>query len=170
MQADTKDKISAKERFLQGNLHKYIFGASTAVITNLGLISGLYFTPHPKMSIIGSILVVSLVDNISDTLGIHIYQEAEKFKTREVWISTCTNFFARFVVSLFFVLFMSVLPLFQAAICSIAFGLVALSLISYIVAVNKKANPYYVITEHLVLATAVIGLSHYLGKLITGWF
>ena len=72
---------------------RFIFGATTAVITNMGLVTGLFFSPNAKMNIIGSILVIALADNISDSLGIHIFQEAEKLKIKEVWLSTLTNFF-----------------------------------------------------------------------------
>jgi len=95
---------------------RFIFGATTAVITNMGLVTGLFFSPNAKMNIIGSILVIALADNISDSLGIHIFQEAEKLKIKEVWLSTLTNFLTRFLVSMFFVLAIAFLPIQQAVV------------------------------------------------------
>jgi len=74
------------------HLYRYIFGATTAIITNMGLVAGLHFGSHAKINIIGSILVIAVADNISDTLGIHIYQESEKVSTKEIWLSTLTIF------------------------------------------------------------------------------
>jgi hypothetical protein len=53
---------------------------------------------HPKVGIIGALLVIALADNMSDSFGIHFYQESECVGKREVWLSTFTNFFTRLLV------------------------------------------------------------------------
>jgi hypothetical protein len=63
---------------------RFSFGATSAIITNLGIITGLDTLTHPKLSIIGALLVIALADNLSDTFGIHIYQESEYLGTKEV--------------------------------------------------------------------------------------
>jgi hypothetical protein len=55
---------------------RFSFGATSAIITNLGLIVGFDSLSNPKSSIIRSMLVIGIADNISDTLGMHVYQES----------------------------------------------------------------------------------------------
>jgi len=57
------------------HLTKYSFGASSAIITCLAFIIGLSHSSNPRLSIVGSLLVIAIADNISDSLGIHIFQE-----------------------------------------------------------------------------------------------
>jgi VIT1/CCC1 family predicted Fe2+/Mn2+ transporter len=147
---------------------RFIFGATTAVITNMGLVTGLFFSPNAKMNIIGSILVIALADNISDSLGIHIFQEAEKLKIKEVWLSTLTNFFTRFLVSMFFVLAIAFMPIQQAVICLIILGMGLLAVISYFVARSQNRNPAVAIVEHIGIAILVILASHWVGEWILG--
>ena len=82
---------------------KVSFGVTSAVITSLALITGLDSVAHPKSSIIGSILVIALADNLSDSMGIHLYLESEHVAGKEVWLATLTNYLARLGVSLSFV-------------------------------------------------------------------
>lgn len=148
---------------------KFSFGSTSAIITNLALIVGLYPSTNARLSIIGGILVIALADNISDSLGIHIYQESECIEQKEVWFSTATNFLARLFVSLVFVAFLVFLPMKSAAICSFIWGFLLLSVISYFIARNKNINPYMAILEHALIAVVVILASNYLGKLLMGF-
>jgi VIT1/CCC1 family predicted Fe2+/Mn2+ transporter len=143
---------------------KFSFGATAAIITNLGLIAGLDTLAHPKLSIIGSILVIALADNIADSLGIHIYQESECINNKEVWFSTLTNFLTRLFVSLTFIFLLVVLPITLAVVSSIVWGLLLLAFMSYAIAKNTGTNPYRSIFEHITIAMAVIMASHLLGR------
>jgi vacuolar iron transporter family protein len=155
---------------IKSDLTKYSFGGTSAIITNLALITGLNTAVNAKLSITGSLLVIALADNVSDTLGIHIYQESEGRKPFRVWISTFTNFLARLFISLGFVLIITIFPLNIATVISIVYGLLVLSVISYIIAVNKKINPFQSVLEHVLIAIVIIFISKYLGGLIIGNF
>lgn len=63
--------------------NKFSFGATSSTITSLGIIFGLLTSGNPKASVIGSLLVVAVADNIADSLGIHIYRESTATKKRE---------------------------------------------------------------------------------------
>ena len=143
---------------------RFSFGTTSAIITSLSLISGLDTMAHPKLGIIGGIFVIALADNISDSLGIHIYQESECITQREVWLSTCTNFLARFFVSLTFILLVAILPMNWAVICSIVWGLSLLGILSYSIAKREELNPYRAMLEHITIAIVVITLSHFIGQ------
>lgn len=115
-------------------------------------------------------LVIAFADNISDSLGIHIYQESEGMKSHNVWISTLTNFFSRFLVSLGFIFIIVIFPLNLATTISIIYGLLVISIISYLIAINRKTNPILSIIEHIIIATIVIFLSKYIGEFIVDYF
>lgn len=145
---------------------RFSFGATSAIITNLGLIVGLDTGSNAKLSIIGALLIIALADNISDSFGIHIYQELEYPNSRDVWLSTVSNFLSRFLVSLIFVFLVIFLPLKIAVISSVIWGMMLLTFISYLIARDNRTNILRVILEHLGIATAVVVASHFVGKLI----
>ncbi len=143
---------------------RFSFGATSAIITNLALIVGLNTLAHPKPSIIGSMLVIALADNLSDSTGIHIYQESEYLSPREVWLSTLTNFATRVVVSLTFIVLVLALPIKIAVACSVPWGLSLLTIISYTIAKDRKVNPCVAMVEHIAIAIFVIIASNFAGK------
>jgi VIT1/CCC1 family predicted Fe2+/Mn2+ transporter len=149
---------------------KFSFGATSAIITNLGIITGLDTLAHPKLSIIAGILMVALADNIADSFGIHIYQESECIDSKEVWLSTLSNFLTRIFVSLTFIILVAALPINLAISLSIGWGLALLATMSYAIAKDRKVNPYSAIFEHIIIAIFVITLSHFIGRYIISKF
>jgi VIT1/CCC1 family predicted Fe2+/Mn2+ transporter len=152
------------------NQTKFSFGATSAIITNLGIITGLGTLSHPKLSILGGILVVALGDNIADSFGIHIYQESERIGNKEIWLSTFSNFLTRIFVSLTFIILVLVLPIGLAVPISIVWGLALLAIMSYAIAKGRGVNPSQTIFEHISIAIIVIFLSHFSGKWIISKF
>ncbi len=146
-------------------LTRYSFGLTSALITNLALITGLDSTANAKLSILGAILVIAVADNISDSLGIHIYQESECLETKEIWFSTSTNFLTRILVSLTFIILMLLLPINAAVVFSVIWGLLLLAMMSYIIAKDRHINPYFAMFEHIGIAIIVIIASNFVGKL-----
>ena len=135
---------------------KFSFGMTSATVTDLALIVGLNQTANAKMSIIAAILIIALADNISDSLGIHIFQESERVERKEIWLSTATNFITRILVSLTFMFLVIFLPMNLAVITSIIWGLLLLSLLSYTIAKEEGANPSLEVIKHLGIAILVI--------------
>jgi len=145
---------------------RFSFGSTSAIITNLALMAGLHSEANAKISIIGGILVIALADNISDSFGIHIYQESEKIETKEVWLSTVLNFIARLVVSFSFIGLILLLPLNTAIFASIVWGLSILAVISYLIAKSEEVNPYSSTLTHLFIAIIVIASSNLIGDFL----
>ena len=131
---------------------------------------GLHSQANAKISIIGGILVIALADNISDSFGIHIFQESENVDTLEVWISTFLNFSSRFLISLGFIALILLLPLNTAIIASIVLGLILLAALSYLITKNEGKNPYLAILSHVLTAIFVIIVSNFAGDLLVGRF
>jgi hypothetical protein len=147
----------------------FSFGAVSAVITCLALITSLDTAATSKLAVIGSLCVIALADNISDTLGIHIYQEGEYTSFRKVWRLTASNFLARLCVIAVFILFVLLLPPMVAIICSIIYGFFILTVISYLVAQKRQVKPFKIIAEHIAIAIVVLVLSKYISYLIKTW-
>jgi len=145
---------------------KFSFGSTSAIVTNIAIIVGLDTAANAKMAIIGSLLVIAIADNISDSLGIHMFQESEGIGQKKVWLQTATNFLSRFITSLGFMAIILLFPLEIAVLLSVGYGLLVLSLVSYFIARRRKVSPWSAIAEHLVIAAAVIGLSKLAGKTI----
>jgi VIT1/CCC1 family predicted Fe2+/Mn2+ transporter len=152
------------------HLTRFSFGATSAIITCLAFIIGLSKSANPKFTIIGSLLVIAIADNISDSLGIHIYQESDLKKSEVVRTSTFFNFVTRFFVIFVFILFVLLLPLLYATILSIIWGISLLIVLSYYIAREQKVNPYKAIVEHVAIAVVVIIISNYLSEWILNFF
>ncbi len=154
-------------------LTRISFGSASAIITNMALITGLSSAVNAKVGIIDGLFVIAIADNLSDSLGIHIFQESEGQNSRNVWISTFTNFVSRLIVSLGFVIIVALLPLNIAILASLVYGLAVLSLVSRAVAERKRVAPLPIIVEHAAVALVIVLLSKYLGGLIVNnasWF
>jgi VIT1/CCC1 family predicted Fe2+/Mn2+ transporter len=149
---------------------RFSFGATSAIITNLGIITGLDTLAQPQLSIIGALLVIALADNMSDSFGIHIYQESEHLSKKEVWLSTLTNFFTRLFVSLTFVALIILLPIKVAVVCSVIWGLLILTVMSYIIAKQRKISPYSAILIHIIIAVVVVAASNFIGAFLIARF
>jgi VIT1/CCC1 family predicted Fe2+/Mn2+ transporter len=152
------------------HLTKFSFGATSAIVTSLAFIVGLSRSINPKLAIIGSLLVIAVADNISDSLGIHIYQESELKKSKAVRVSTFYNFLTRFSVILVFISLVTFLPIGYSVIFSMVWGISLLSALSYFIAKEQKVNPYSAILQHVAIAVLVIVVSNSLGGWITSIF
>jgi hypothetical protein len=149
---------------------RFSFGATSAIITNLGIITGLDTLTHPKLSIIGALLVIALADNMSDSFGIHIYQESEHLGKKEVWLSTLTNFLTRLFVSSTFIILIIVLPIRLAAVCSVIWGLFVLTVMTYTIEKQRQISPYSAIFVHLTIAVIVVVASNFIGGFVISRF
>jgi VIT1/CCC1 family predicted Fe2+/Mn2+ transporter len=160
-------KLAEKARGWQT---RFSFGSTSAIITNLALMAGLHSQTNAKISIIGGIMVIALADNISDSFGIHIFQESENIETADVWISTIFNFISRALISFGFIALILLLPLKIAIIFSIVLGLLLLAALSYLIAKNEGDNPYLPVLNHVLTAVIVIFLSNLAGNFLISRF
>jgi hypothetical protein len=153
----------------KNKLSNFSFGAVSAVITSLALIVSLNTNEKAKLGVIGSLCVIALADNVSDTLGIHIYQEGEYSSFRKVWRATLMNFVTRLCVIIIFILFVLGFSPLLASVFSILYGFLILTVISYLVAQKRYLAPKTIILEHLIIATLVLVISKYITYLIKLW-
>jgi vacuolar iron transporter family protein len=145
---------------------RFSFGATSSTVTSLGIIFGLLTSGNPKASVIGSLLVIAVADNIADSLGIHIYRESTATHKENTRMFTISNFITRFGITLTFVVLFTFLPIdYAAAFCTvIGFGI--LTFLSYLIGVQRKTSVAREILIHLGIAIPVIVISHFVGQLI----
>lgn len=142
----------------------FTFGITSGIITTLGLMVGLHAGTHSKIIIIGGILVIAVADAFSDAMGIHISEESEDVHTkREIWESTISTFLFKFLFALTFIIPVLLFNLLPAIIISVIWGLFVLGILSYKIAKAQKTKPWKMITEHLIIASVVITITHYIG-------
>jgi vacuolar iron transporter family protein len=137
-------------------LTKYSFGATSAIATSLAFIVSLSGSLEPRTPIIGALLVLAVADNITDSLGIHVFQESDQKSQKVVNASTLSNFATRLVLVLSFIAIVYVLPIGVAVAASIIWGVSVLVGLSYLIAKEQKANPTHAILQHVAIAALVV--------------
>lgn len=147
------------------------FGATSGVITTIGLITGLNAGTGSVAAVIGGIFVIAVADAMSDALGIHLAEEAKPDATaHHIWSATISTFLNKFIFALSFAVPLLLLPLDQAVIASLAWGMLVIIVLSYFLARAQNASPVMIIAEHLTIAFLVVVFSHLIGVWVRNTF
>jgi vacuolar iron transporter family protein len=144
------------------------FGTTSGVITTLGLIVGLYTGTGSQLAVIGGILTIAVADAFSDSVGIHISEESKGMERQSIWEAMLATFVFKLVVALSFAAPVLLLPIEHAVLVSVLWGLGLLAALSYYIA--KENEPWKAVFEHLIIATAVIIVSHQVGLFVKANF
>jgi vacuolar iron transporter family protein len=148
------------------NPRTFSFGSTSAIVTSMGVIIGLGAATAQTATIVSSLLIFAVADNISDSLSIHIYQEAEKLDERSAFRATLTNFVARLLIALSFVMIVVLLAYPYAGIVALVWGFLLLTGLSYALAKVRGVSPMPEIGKHLGVAVLVIAASRAIGSWI----
>lgn len=132
----------------------------------MGLIIGLGAARASAATIVSGLLIVGLADNITDSLSIHVYQEAERLEQRAAFRATMSNFIVRVLIALSFVGVVLLLPNRYGGIVALCWGCLLLAVISYSVARVRGASPWRETGKHLGVASLVIVASRVIGAWI----
>ena len=147
------------------------FGATSGVITTIGLITGLNAGTHSMAAVIGGIFVIAVADSMSDALGIHLAEESDPNATaHHIWSATISTFVNKFIFALSFAVPLLLLPLDQAVIASLLWGMLVIIVLSYFLARAQNASPVLIVAEHLGIAILVVVLSHLIGVWVSRTF
>ena len=147
------------------------FGATSGVITTIGLIAGLHAGTRSVTAVLGGIFVIAFADAMSDALGIHLAEEADPHATTaHIWSATISTFFAKFIFAISFAVPLLLLPLGQAVIASVVWGMLVITVLSYFLARAQKTSPLAIVAEHLGIALIVVVLSHLIGEWVSRTF
>ena len=144
------------------------FGVTSGVITTLGLLVGLSAGTSSRLAVLGGILTIAVADSLSDALGIHVSEEATgTHSSRDIWTSTIATFASKLAMALTFAVPVILLDLDAAVAVSIAWGALALSLLSWNLARSQGVKAGPVVAEHLVVGAFVIVAAHLIGRWIS---
>ena len=147
------------------------FGATSGVITTIGLIAGLNAGTNSVAAVLGGILVIAVADSLSDALGIHLAEEADPETSHShVWSATVSTFLTKFVFAITFAIPVLLLPLWPAVLASVAWGLLVIAVLSYFIARSQGSSPLAIIGEHVLIAIIVVVASHYIGAWVNSMF
>ena len=143
------------------------FGMTSGIITTLGLMVGLHSGTHLKIAVVGGILTIAVADAFSDALGIHISEESDNTRTaQQVWGATIATFLTKCLFALTFAVPVLLLPLSVAIIVSLLWGISILTTLSYIIARSQGEPAWKIIGEHLIIASVVLAITHWVGDWI----
>ena len=150
------------------DLRRLSFGGPAAIVTSMALIVGLDAATVAKAAIVGSLLVIGLADNLTDSLSVHIYQESERLAHRQALRTTAANYVARLTVTASFMLLVLLLPARAAEFAAVGWGIFLLSGLSYLLAKARQVSATGEIVKHAGVALGVIVMSKVIGLLIQG--
>lgn len=154
----------------KGLITGVFFGTGSGVITTLGLIVGLFAGTESMAAVMGGILVIAVSDSMSDAFGMHLAEEARPDSTRRsVWTATLATFVTKFTMASTFVLPLLLLPLQQAVVSCLVWGMIVLTLVSVFIARQQGEKPLPIVAEHLAIAAAVMLLSWLVGLGVNQW-
>ncbi|MFO7872440.1 MAG: hypothetical protein R6U26_02225 [Candidatus Undinarchaeales archaeon] len=143
------------------------FGLTSAVVTTLGLMVGVNSSTHSFVAVIGGVISIALADAFSDALGIHVSEEAQGVHSqKEVWEATFFTLISKLSVGLTFVIPLLLFELTTAVWISVGWGLLLLSIYSYLISMNEEISAFRAVFEHVALALAVVFLTNYIGTYV----
>jgi hypothetical protein len=132
----------------------------------MALIVGLDAATVTKTAVVGGLLIVGIADNLTDSLSVHIYQEAERLAERQAFQTTVSNFFTRLAVSASFACLFVSLPTSVAIYACLLWGFFLLSGLSYLLAKTRRVGAFAEICKHAGVAVVVIVTSKAVGLLV----
>ena len=145
-------------------LRRVSFGSTSAVVTSIGLVVG--FGSAQRATLIASLLIVGIADNLTDSLSVHLYQEAEGLEEHEAFTSTVTNFVARLTITATFVALVALLHDGWLMATAITWGLIVLGMLTISLAHQRNAPVRRELIRHYAIALIVIALSRAIGAYV----
>ena len=149
----------------------FSFGTTSAVITCIGLMAGMYSGTNSRAAVLGAVLTIAFADSMSDGLGIHISEEAENVHSRKtIWEATAATVFFKSAAALSFALPVIFLALKTALWTSLIWGFFLIAFFSFYIAEGGWIKRVKAAAEHLLIGGIVVTGSYYIGLWIAERF
>lgn len=145
------------------------FGIMDGIITILGVMWGLSVT-HSKFILVIGILTAGIADSFANAAGMHVSQETEIKKKKEVRKSTIFCFISTLLIA---AILTSPLIFFSVNTAVMLAGLIAIIILialGYFVAKLSKRKPFSLITEYTLMGIIISIVCFGLGSLISWIF
>ena len=130
----------------------------------MALVTGLDAANSTRVTIVAGLLIFALADNLTDSLSIHVYQEAERFDEHAAFRATVTNFATRLGLSVGFVLIVMFVPPPMIVIAALVWGGSVLAIVTTLLARYRGMSVRAEIGKHFALAVVVIAASRAIGS------
>jgi VIT1/CCC1 family predicted Fe2+/Mn2+ transporter len=150
----------------QFDLRWISFGSPSAIVTSMAVIVGLDSATAGRATVLASLLIIGIADNLSDSLSVHIYQESERLVQRQAFRTTIANYVARLSVTASFFLFFLALPTGAAVYVCMVWGFLLLAVLSYLLARARQVGPLSEVLKHTGVAAVVVLVSNVTGIVI----
>jgi vacuolar iron transporter family protein len=142
------------------------FGATSAVITTLGIIIGLGTAVDSRLAMATSVVVLAFCDSLADALGMQLSEQSRQDeKGKPIILESIFTFIGRFLFSLIFLIPIALLNLKWAEIVSVIIGVFVITVFSVIIAKRKKISVLKEVIENVALTIIVVIVSYFLGHL-----
>ena len=145
------------------DIRQFSYGATSAAVTGMALVTGLDAASSSRVTVVASLLVFAVADNLTDSLSIHVYQESEGLDTQAAFRATLFNYATRLGVSVGFVLIVMLAPATVSAIAALVWGGLLLGVMTALVARHRGAPVATEIGKHFALAAVVVIVSKGIG-------
>ena len=148
------------------------FGLTTSVITSLGMVVGVHSATSSRLAVVSSIVVMAIVDGLSDAISLHTAEEADveegraKHTPKEIWLTTLSTFISVSGFTLTFAVPILFLALETAVYLAIAWGMLLLIVLNLYIAKIRNESALKLTSEHILLAILVIIVSRFVGDSI----
>jgi len=139
------------------------YGGTAAVVTGTGLVVGLQSAHSSVATLVGALLIIGVADNLTDSLSVHAYQEAEGLGGKAALRSTIANFVVRLAMTLTFVGLVITLPPPWLQPVAVGWGAALLAALTSLTALRRGSSVVSEIAKHLLVATVVVTISKLLG-------
>jgi VIT1/CCC1 family predicted Fe2+/Mn2+ transporter len=142
------------------------FGQTSAVITTIGLIIGLYSSTGSFEAIMSGIIIIAIADALSDSMGMHMSEEAERKSERKIWRTMGATFFSKFVFAMSFIFPFLLLDVSTAILACILWGFFLISVFSFNLGKVQKKSALGIVLEHLLISSLVIVSTYLVGLIV----
>lgn len=96
-------------------------------------------------------MIVGGAGNLTDSLSVHAFVEAEHIEAHQSCMAMSINFLTRLLVAASFVSFVVVLPARLVVPVTICWGFALLSVLTYLLAKAREVQPLLEIFKHLLI-------------------
>lgn len=147
------------------------FGITSGILTTVGLLTGINSATSSRLAVISSIAVIAMADSMSDAYGMYMSKISERGNSRKAAMRYALGTLAgKFFFPFTFILPVIVFPLSLGVWIDLAWGAVALALLSAENAIVYQKPVKIVIARNLGLATLIVLASSSVGLLLNKIF
>lgn len=148
-------------------LEKFAFGASSAIMTVMGIIAGLTSAEQSLSAVLGSIASVGIADSMADSMSVYTAKKSERGSSEKVAMRTAlSTFWSKLFFSMSFLAIFILAPTNYAIWVSIFWGLGLLGFMNFLISFVQEENIFWSVLKNIGLAVFIMMVSFWAGSFI----